>query len=179
MSIGNVTMVIVVIENSQIQNAVDMQSCMSCEMQLNFVGNVHVAVHISTFQRNKKCISLSEHWVYQWYIVDIYTQQDKHGPIASAAHSADTLHIPHIPTDTLHTDLDTLRRSHTQFWRTISKLKVMPELCAQLCNLPFEIVSKSVLNLYKVYQHVMLQGVWHTKKQNCDFNVIVQNWFGK
>ena len=61
MSIGNVTMVIVVIENSQIQNAVDMQSCMSCEMQLNFVGNVHVAVHISTFQRNKKCISLSEH----------------------------------------------------------------------------------------------------------------------
>jgi len=40
-------------------------------------------------------------------------------------------------------------------------------------------ISQSVLNLYKVYQHVLLQGVCHTEKQNCDLNVIVQNWFGK
>ena len=40
-------------------------------------------------------------------------------------------------------------------------------------------VSKSILNLYKVYQHVLLQGVWHTEKQNCDLNVTVQNWFGR
>ena len=104
MSIGNVTMVIVFIENSQIQNAVDLQRCMSCEMQLNFVVNVHVAVPISTFQRNKKCISLSEYPVYQRYTVDIYSQKDTHGHIISAAHSADTL----------HTELDSLRRSHKQ-----------------------------------------------------------------
>ena len=40
-------------------------------------------------------------------------------------------------------------------------------------------ISKSVLSLHAVYQRVLLQGVWHTNKQNCDWNVIVQNWFGK
>jgi len=115
MSIGNVTMVSVVVQNSQTQKVVDLQRCMSCEMQLNFVVNVHVAVHSSTFQRSKTCISLSEHPVHQRCTVDLYTQKDTHGPIASAAHSADTFHIPHIPTDTLHTELDTLRRSHKQF----------------------------------------------------------------
>jgi len=117
------TMVSVVVENSQIHNAVDLQRRMSCEMQINVVVNVHVAVHSSTFRRNKKCISLSEHPVCVLYTVDIYIyiyiyiykQKDTHGPIVSAAHSAVTLHIPHIPTDTLHTELDTLRRSHNQF----------------------------------------------------------------
>ena len=85
-------MVSVVIENSQIQKAVDLQRRMNCEMQLNFVVNVHVAVHSSTFQCNKKCISLSEHPVCVLYTVDIYTQKD-----------------------TLHIELDTLRRSHKQF----------------------------------------------------------------
>ena len=51
--IGNMTMVSVVVENSQIQNAVDLQRRMSCEMQLNVVVNVHVAVHSSTFRRNE------------------------------------------------------------------------------------------------------------------------------
>jgi len=108
---GNVTMVIVVVENSQNLKAVDLQRCTSCEMQLNVVMNVHVAVHSSTFQHNKMCMSLSQHPVCVLYTVDIYTQKDTHGPIVSAV----TLHIPHIPTDTLHTELDTLRRSHKQF----------------------------------------------------------------
>ena len=60
MNSGNVTMVTTIIENSQIQWAVDLQRCMNCEMQINFLLNVHVAVHSSTFQRNKICISLSE-----------------------------------------------------------------------------------------------------------------------
>jgi len=88
---------------------------MSCEVQINFIVNVHVAVYSSTFQRSKTCISLSEHPVYQRYTVDIYTQKDTHGPIVSAAHSAVTVHIPKIATDALHTELDTLRRSHKQF----------------------------------------------------------------
>ena len=88
---------------------------MNCEMQLNFVVNVHVAVHISTFQRNKKCISLSEHPVCVLYTVDIHTQKDTHGPIVSAAHTAVTVHIRKIATDILHTALDNLRRSHKQF----------------------------------------------------------------
>ena len=88
---------------------------MNCEMQLNFVVNVHVAVHISTFQRNKKCISLSEHSVCVLYTVDIHTQKDTHGPIVSAAHTAVTVHIRKIATDILHTELDNLRRSHKQF----------------------------------------------------------------
>ena len=50
---GNVTMVIVVVENSQNLKAVDLQRRTSCEMQLNVVMNVHVAVHSSTFQHNK------------------------------------------------------------------------------------------------------------------------------
>ena len=112
---GNVNMVSVIVENSQIHNAVDLQRRMSCEMQLNVVVNVHVAVHSSTFRRNKKCISISEHPVCVLYTVDIYTQKDTHGPIVSAAHSAVTLYILHIPTDTLHNELDTLRRSHKQF----------------------------------------------------------------
>ena len=72
MHIGNMTMVSVVVENSQIHNAVDLQRRMSCEMQINVVVNVHVAVHSSTFRRNKKCISLSEHPVCVLYTVDIY-----------------------------------------------------------------------------------------------------------
>jgi len=103
MDIGNVTMVSVFVENSQIQKAVDLQRHTNCEMQLNFNVNVHVAVHSSTFERNKKRISLSEHPVCVPYTVDIHTQKDTHGPIVSAAHSAVTLHIPHSPTDTLHT----------------------------------------------------------------------------
>jgi len=87
-----VTMVSVIVENSQIQKAVDLQTPMNCEMQLNFAVNVHVAVHISTFERNKKCISLSEHAVCVLYTVDIHTQKDTHGPIVSAAHSAVTIH---------------------------------------------------------------------------------------
>ena len=108
---GNVTMVCVVVENSPILKAVDLQRCMNCEMQLNVVVNVHVAVHSSTFQCNKMCISLSEHSVCIQHTVDIYTQKDTHGPVVSAV----TLHVLHIPTDTLHTELDTLRRSHKQF----------------------------------------------------------------
>ena len=40
-------------------------------------------------------------------------------------------------------------------------------------------VLQAEAQLYKVYQHVLVQGVWHTNKQYCDWNVIVQNWFGK
>jgi hypothetical protein len=50
MNNGNVTMVTVIVENSQIQSAVDLQRRMNCEMQLNVVLNVHVAIHSSTFQ---------------------------------------------------------------------------------------------------------------------------------
>ena len=114
-------MVSVVVENFQIQKAVGLQRRMNCEMQRNFAVNVHVAVHSSTFERNKKCISPSEHPVCVLYTVDIHTQKDTHCPIVSAAHSAVTLHIPHSPTDTLHTQLDTLRRSHKQFCRFGSK----------------------------------------------------------
>ena len=98
MNIGNMTMVNVKVENSQIQKAVHLQRHMNCEMQLNFIVNVHVVVHRSTFQCNKKCISLSKHPVCVLYTVDIYTQKYTHGPIISAV--------------TLHTELDTLRRSH-------------------------------------------------------------------
>ena len=90
---------------------------MNCEMQLNFVVNVHVAVHISTFQRNKKCISLSEHSVCVLYTVDIHTQKDTHGPIVTAAHTAVTVHIRKIATDIFHTELDNLRRSQKHFQR--------------------------------------------------------------
>ena len=38
MDIGNVTMVSVFVENSQIQKAVDLQRHMNCEMQLNFAA---------------------------------------------------------------------------------------------------------------------------------------------
>ena len=57
-----------------------------------------------------KCVCRYQNTVCVLYTVDIYTQKDTHGPIVSAAHSVVTLHIPHIPTDTLHTELDTLRR---------------------------------------------------------------------
>jgi len=106
MDIGNVTMVSVFVENSQIQKAVDLQRRMNCKMQLNFDVNVHVAVHSSTFERNKKCISLSEHPVCVLYTVDIHKRT--HMALSSVQHSAVTLHIPHSPTDTLHTQLDTL-----------------------------------------------------------------------
>jgi len=92
MDVRNVTMVSVFVENSQIQNAVDLQRRMNCEMQLNFAVNVHVAVHSSTFERNKKCISLSEHPVCVLYTVDIHTQKDTHGPIVSAAQCSRTSH---------------------------------------------------------------------------------------
>jgi len=98
MSIGNMTMFNVKVENFQIQKAVDLRRHMNCEMRLNFIVNVLVAVHRSTFQCNKKCISLSEHPVCVLYTVDIYTQKYTHGPIVSAV--------------TLHTEMDTLRRSH-------------------------------------------------------------------
>ena len=115
MNICNVTIVSVIVENFQIQKAVDVQRRMNCEIQLNFDVNVHVAVNSSTLERNKKCMSLSEHPVCVLYTVDIHTQKDTHGPVVSAAHSAVTLHIPHSPTDSLHTDLDTLRITHMQF----------------------------------------------------------------
>jgi len=67
-------MVIVIVENSQIQKALDLQRHMNCEMQLDFDVNVHAAVHSSTFERNKKCISLSEHPVCVLYTVDIHTE---------------------------------------------------------------------------------------------------------
>jgi len=53
MNICNVTMVSVIVENFQIQKAVDVQRRMNCEMQLNFDVNVHVAVHSSTLECNK------------------------------------------------------------------------------------------------------------------------------
>jgi hypothetical protein len=75
MNSGNVTMVTMFVENSQIQRPVDLQRCMNCEMQLNVLLNVHVhvAVHSCTLKRNKMCISLSEHPVCVLYTVDIYT----------------------------------------------------------------------------------------------------------
>ena len=82
---------------------------MSCEMQLNFFLNVHVAVHSCTFQRNKMCILISEHPVCVLYAVDTHThiyiyistaysththtQKDTHRPTVSAAHNAVTLHV--------------------------------------------------------------------------------------
>ena len=131
MNIGNVTMVSV-LENFQIQKAVDLQRSRNCEMRLNVDVNVHFAVHQSTFQRNERCISLSEHPVCVLYTVDIHTQKDTHGPIVSAAQTTITVHIPKIATDTLHTELDALRTSHKQFWLFSSKSKVMPELCTAL-----------------------------------------------
>jgi hypothetical protein len=76
MNNGNVTMVTMFVENSKIQRAVDLQSCMICEMQLNVVLNVHlhVAVHSCTLQRNTMCISLSEQPVCVLYTVDTHTQ---------------------------------------------------------------------------------------------------------
>jgi len=73
MHIGNVTMVSVVVGNSQIHNAVDLQRHMSCEMQLNVVVNVHFSVHSSTFRHNRKCISLSEHLYMYCMSLYIYT----------------------------------------------------------------------------------------------------------
>ena len=89
-----------IVENSQIQKAVDLQRHTNCEMQLNFDMNVHVAVHSSTFECNKKCISLSEHTVCVLYTVDIHKRT--HMALSSVQHSAVTLHIQHSPTDTSH-----------------------------------------------------------------------------
>ena len=80
---GNVTIVCVVIENSQILKAVDLQKCMNCEMQLNVVVNIHVAVHTTTFQHNKMCISLSEHPVCVLYTLDIYIHKRTHVALLS------------------------------------------------------------------------------------------------
>jgi len=141
-SIGNVTMVFVFIENSQIQNAVDLQRCMSCEMQLNFVVNVHVAVTISTFQCNKKCISLSEHPVYQRYIVDIYIHKRTHMALSPVQHTVQTHFTFHIVLQTHFTLNWTLCEDHTSN-SDISVQKHKSCLnCAQLCNLPLEIRFK-------------------------------------
>ena len=76
MSIGNVTMVSVVVENSQIRKAVDLQRRMSCEMQLNVVLNVQYMLQYScTFRRNKNRISLSEHPVCVLYTDDIQVSE--------------------------------------------------------------------------------------------------------
>jgi hypothetical protein len=71
LNIGNVTMVSVVVENSQNERAVNLQRFMNCEMQFNFALNVHVEVPSYIFQRNKMCISVSVHPVYVLYTVDI------------------------------------------------------------------------------------------------------------
>jgi len=97
MNNGNVTMVTMIVENSQIQSAVDLQRCMNCEMQLNVVLNAYVAVHSSTFQRNKTCISLSKH-LYVYCIQLVYTHTKGH---ASPYHQCST-HFT-FPTDTLQT----------------------------------------------------------------------------
>jgi hypothetical protein len=79
MNNGNVTIVTMVVENSQIPRAVDLQRRVNCEMQLNGVLNVHihVAVHSCTFQRNKMCITPSEHPVCVLYTVDTHTVQSR------------------------------------------------------------------------------------------------------
>jgi len=135
-------MVIVVIENSQIQKTVDLQRCMSCEMQLNFVLNVHVAVHISTFQRNKKCISLSEHPVYQRYTVDIYIHKRTHMALSSVQHTVQTHFTLHIFLQTHFTLNWTLCEDHTSNSVVSFQNHKLCLNCAQLCNLPFQIRFK-------------------------------------
>jgi len=138
MNIGNVTMVSVVVQNSQTQKTVDLQRCMSCEMQLNVVVNVHVAVHSSTFQRSKTCISLSEHAVYQRCTVDIYTQRT-HMALSPVQHTVQTHFTFHIFLQTHFTLNWTLCEDHTSNSDVSVQNHKSCLNCAQLCNLPFEI----------------------------------------
>jgi predicted Zn-dependent protease len=39
---GNVNMITMIVKDSQIQRAVDLQRCINCVKQINFVLNVHV-----------------------------------------------------------------------------------------------------------------------------------------
>jgi hypothetical protein len=70
-NIGNLTMVTMIVKDSQIQRAVDLQRCMNCEKQINFVLNVHVEAYSSIFQSNKMYISISVHSVCVLYTVNI------------------------------------------------------------------------------------------------------------
>jgi hypothetical protein len=70
-NIGNVTIVTMIVKDSQIQRAVDLQRCINCENQINFVLNVHVEAYSSIFQSNKMCISISVHSVCVLYTVNI------------------------------------------------------------------------------------------------------------
>jgi hypothetical protein len=71
-NIGNVTIVTMIVKDSQIQRAVDLPRYINYEKQINFVLNVHVEAYSSIFQSNKMCISISVHSVCVLYTVEIY-----------------------------------------------------------------------------------------------------------
>jgi hypothetical protein len=62
-----------IVKDSQIQRAVDLQRCMNCKKQINFVLNVHVEAYDYSyiFQSNKMYISISVHSVCVLYTVNI------------------------------------------------------------------------------------------------------------
>ena len=138
-----------IVENSQIQRAVDLQRRMNCEMQLNVVLNVHVGVHSSTFQRNKTCILLSEHSVCVLYTVDmcvciyiyINTHTLKRTPIALS--SVKSHFRFHIFLQTCFKLNQTFCEDHTSNSDNVTVQNLKSCLnCAQLCNLHFEIHFK-------------------------------------
>ena len=114
MNIGNVPMVNMIAENSQIQRAVHLQRHVNCEMQLNVFLNVHVADTVPNFNAIK-CVSRYQNTLYVCYIqlIHIYTHKKTHIALSSVQHTVQS-HFTY-PTDTLHTEFDTLRRSHKQF----------------------------------------------------------------
>jgi len=141
MNIGNVTVVSVVVENSQIQKAVDLQRRMSCEMQLNVVVNVHVAVHSSTFQRNK-IVSCYQNTLFVYCIQLIYIHKRTHMAVSSVQHTVQSQFTfqKFLPTHfTLNWTLCEyhIRNSNVSVQNLKSCLT-----CAQLRNLPFEIRFK-------------------------------------
>jgi hypothetical protein len=71
LNIGNVTMVTMIVKDSQIQGTVDLQRCINCEKQINFVLNVHVEAYSSIFQSNTLCISITVHSVCVAYCIQL------------------------------------------------------------------------------------------------------------
>jgi len=89
MNIGNVTMVSVLVENFQIQKAVDLRRRTSCEMQ----KIIQMTDEIKKIQQQLETLQIS-----------FMDNGRTHMALSSVQHTVQshfTFHIPHSPTDTL------------------------------------------------------------------------------
>ena len=133
-----------------------------------------------------KCVSRYQNILYVYCIqfihtyIYIYTHTHKrtHMALSSVQHKVQSHFTFHMFLQTHFTLNWTICEDHRSNSDNVKFQKSCLN-CTALQLALLEYVSNSVLNLYKVYQHVLLQGVWYKNKQNYDLDVIVQNWFGK